>query len=137
MSIVSRHRSRMLLFYAVIIKERNIEPTSTIRPILYSSRTIRLHIFSTIGVIIVIIFSTRIRWVFFLSGFSLTCNSRIIGQQLKGRSILTLLYHFHPLHEYLGISWAINADSSLFEILLILMSLLNKIMKHLNAKRSS
>ena len=40
-------------------------------------------------------------------------HSRFTRQQGKGEAIsLTPLYHFHPLHTHLGISWAITAESS-------------------------
>ena len=43
-------------------------------------------------------------WVFFHE------HSRFTGQQGKGEGIsLTPLYHFHPLHRHLDISWAITA----------------------------
>ena len=59
----------------------------------YSSWHLKLFIFSI--------------WVFFHE------HSRYTGQQEKGEAIsLTLLYHFHPLHRYLEISWAITAESS-------------------------
>ena len=46
-------------------------------------------------------------WVFFHE------HSRFTGQQGKGEGIyLTPLYHFHPLHRRLDISWAITAGSS-------------------------
>ena len=46
-------------------------------------------------------------WVFFHE------HSRFTGQQGKGEGIyLTPLYHFHPLHRHLDISWAITAEGS-------------------------
>ena len=46
-------------------------------------------------------------WLFFYE------HSRFTGQQGKGEGIyLTRLYHFHPLHRHLDISWAITAESS-------------------------
>ena len=43
-------------------------------------------------------------WVFFHE------HSRFAGQHEKGECIsLTPLYHFHPLHRHLDISWAITA----------------------------
>ena len=44
-------------------------------------------------------------------------HSRFTGQQEKEEPIsLTLLYHFHPLHIHLDISWAITAKSSVLHI---------------------
>ena len=46
-------------------------------------------------------------WVFFHE------HSRFTGQQGKAEDIyLTPVYHFHPLHGHLDISWVIAADSS-------------------------
>ena len=40
-------------------------------------------------------------------------HSRFTGQQGKGEAICsTPLYHFHPFHRHLGISWVITAESS-------------------------
>ena len=40
-------------------------------------------------------------------------HSRFTRQQGKGEAIsLSPLYHFHPLHRHLDISWAITAESS-------------------------
>ena len=45
-------------------------------------------------------------WVFFHE------HSRFKGQQGKGEAISVIpLYHFHPLHRHLDISWAITAES--------------------------
>ena len=45
--------------------------------------------------------------IFYLEG------SRITGEKEKGEFIsLILFYHFHRLHEHLGISWVITAASS-------------------------
>ena len=45
--------------------------------------------------------------------------SRFTGQQRDGEAIsLTPLYHFHPLHRYLNISWVITARSSPLHIYL-------------------
>ena len=46
-------------------------------------------------------------WVFFCE------HSRFTGQQGMGEGVyLTPLYHFHPLHRHLDISWAITTESS-------------------------
>ena len=40
-------------------------------------------------------------------------HSRFTGQQGIGEAIsLTPLYHFHPLHRHLDVSWAITAENS-------------------------
>ena len=48
-------------------------------------------------------------------GFELRISCiRITGLQGKGVSIsLTPLYHIHPLHRHLGISWAVTARAHL------------------------
>ena len=51
--------------------------------------------------------------VFFSISLFLQQHSRFTGQQGKKVAIfLTLLYHFHPLHRHLDISWTITVVRS-------------------------
>ena len=66
-------------------------------------KTLYLRTFHTVCYIIDLFFI----WIFFHE------HSLFTGQQGKGEGIcLTRLYHFHPLHRHLDISWAITADIS-------------------------
>ena len=51
-------------------------------------------------------------WHFFFVGFLLRNIHESQDSRGRGRPILTPLYHFHMLQEYLDISWAITAESS-------------------------
>ena len=53
--------------------------------------------------------SVETRKLLFLSGFSFI---NIHDSQLEEAISLPPLYHFHPLHRQLDISWAITADNS-------------------------
>ena len=55
--------------------------------------------------------------LFFLSRFSFTYIHDLQDSRRRGRISLTPLYHFHPLHRHLDISWAITAESSPLNIL--------------------
>ena len=54
---------------------------------------------------------------FFSFWFFFHEHSEFTGQQGKGEAIsLSTLYHFHPLHRHLDISWAVNAENSALHI---------------------